>query len=57
MTHDFDIYDRNRKEIQNEDIYDRNRKEIQNELFKDTPFKNEASKPYIDNITIGIGFR
>ena len=31
-------------------IYDRNRKEIQDELYKDTPVKTEDSKPYIDNI-------
>ena len=31
-------------------IYDRNRKEIQDELYKDTPFKTEDNKPYIDNI-------
>ena len=33
-----------------EAIYDRNRKEIQGEPFKDTPFKTEDNKPYIDNI-------
>ena len=31
-------------------IYDRNRKEIQDELYKDTPVKTEDNKPYIDNI-------
>ena len=34
----------------NEVIYDRNRKEIQDELYKDTPVKTEDNKPYIDNI-------
>ena len=29
---------------------DRNRKEIQDKLYKDTPFKTENNKPYIDNI-------
>ena len=33
-----------------EDIYDRNRKEIQNELFKDTSVKTKVNKPYTDNI-------
>ena len=31
-------------------IYDRNRKEIQDELYKDTPVKTEDNKPYMDNI-------
>ena len=31
-------------------IYDRNRKEIQDELCKDTPVKTEDNKVYIDNI-------
>ena len=31
-------------------IYDRNRKEIQDELCKDTPVKTEDNKPYIGNI-------
>ena len=31
-------------------IYDRNRKDIQDELYKDTPVKTEDNKPYIDNI-------
>ena len=31
-------------------IYDRNRKEIQDELYKDTSVKTENNKPYIDNI-------
>ena len=31
-------------------IYDRNRKEIQDELYKDIPVKTEDNKPYIDNI-------
>ena len=31
-------------------IYDRNRKEIQDELYKDTPVKTEDNKSYIDNI-------
>ena len=34
----------------NEVIYDRNRKEIQDQLYKDTPIKTEDNKPYIDNI-------
>ena len=34
----------------NEVIYDRNRKEIQDELYKDTAVKTEDNKPYIDNI-------
>ena len=34
----------------NEVIYDRNRKEIQDELYKDTPVKTEDNKPCIDNI-------
>ena len=34
----------------NEVIYDRNRKQIQDELYKDTPVKTESNKPYIDNI-------
>ena len=34
----------------NEVIYDRKRKEIQDELYKDTPVKTEENKPYIDNI-------
>ena len=34
----------------NEVIYDRNRKEIQDELYKDTPVKTKDNKPYIDNI-------
>ena len=34
----------------NEVIYDRNRKEIQDQLYKDTPVKTEDNKPYIDNI-------
>ena len=34
----------------NEVIYDRNRKEIQDELYKDTPVETEDNKPYIDNI-------
>ena len=33
-----------------EAIYDKNRKEIQDELFKNTPVKTEGNKPYIDNI-------
>ena len=33
-----------------EGIYDRNRKEIQDELYKDTPVKTEDNEPYIDNI-------
>ena len=31
-------------------IYDRDRKEIQDELYRDTPVKTEDSKPYINNI-------
>ena len=31
-------------------IYDRNRKEIQDEIYKDTPVKTKDNKPYIDNI-------
>ena len=31
-------------------IYDRNRKEIQDELYKDTPVKTEDNEPCIDNI-------
>ena len=31
-------------------IYDRDRKEIQDELYKDMPVKTEDNKPYIDNI-------
>ena len=31
-------------------IYNRNRKEIQDELCKDTPVKTEDNKPYVDNI-------
>ena len=34
----------------NEVIYDRNRKEIQDQLYKDTSVKTEDNKPYIDNI-------
>ena len=34
----------------NEVIYDRNRKEIQDELYKDTPVKTEENNPYIENI-------
>ena len=34
----------------NEVIYDRNRKEIQDELYKNTPVKTEDNKPCIDNI-------
>ena len=33
-----------------EDIYDRNRKEIQNEICKDTPVKIEENKSYTDII-------
>ena len=31
-------------------IYNRNRKEIQDELYKDTPVKTKDNKPYTDNI-------
>ena len=31
-------------------IYDRNRKEIQDEIYKDTPVKTEDNSPYIDYI-------
>ena len=41
-THDIDD--------DNEVIFDRNRKEIQDELYKDTPVKTKDNKPYIDNI-------
>ena len=34
----------------NEGIYDRNRKEIQDQLYQDTSVKTEDNKPYIDNI-------
>ena len=43
-TDTFDICD------DDEVIYDRNRKEIQDELYKDTAVKTEDNKPYIDNI-------
>ena len=43
-TETYDICD------DDEVIYNRNRKEIQDELCKDTPVKTEDNKPYIDNI-------
>ena len=43
-TETYDICD------DDEVIYDRNRKEIQDEPYKDTPVKTEDNKPYIDNI-------
>ena len=43
-TETYNLYD------SDEDIYDRNRKELQNELGKDTPVKTEENKPYIDII-------
>ena len=33
-------------------IYDRNRKETQDELYKDTPVKTENNKSYVDNVDI-----
>ena len=33
-------------------IYDRNRKEIQDELYKDTPVKTEDNKSKKDNIDV-----
>ena len=38
-------------------IYDRNKKEIQDELYEDTPVKTEDNKPYIDNINAYNGDR
>ena len=43
-TETYGLYD------SDEDIYDRNRKELQNELCKDTPVKTEENKLYTDNI-------
>ena len=43
-TETYDICD------DDEVIYDRNKKEIQDELYQDTPVKTEDNKPYIDNI-------
>ena len=43
-TETYNLYD------SDEDIYDRNRKELQNKLGKDTPVKTEENKPYIDII-------
>ena len=44
------LTDTNDKCDNNEVIYNRNRKEIQDELYKDTPVKTQDNKPYIDNI-------